>query len=343
MKKRANAWIILIISVLIPIVLIILGNNADSIVVKTAMTALGVSVLLAEAAALVLGGVIADRILYQNRGKDTRKNSLEQLKSWGFDHERFVSEYKGKEICLKAEDGNTVPGSYFENGSTKCAVLVHGAGGDRICIEPLACEYLKRGYDVFAIDQRGCGANEDKRVTFGINERLDVKAAVKYARTLPGISVVIVHGQSMGAQTAALYASKERRGRDGAADAVICDSPVPGMESTLKTILGNGDPDSIRARAMTAAGKLFMLLFYGIDFDDGDTVKAVGSVDIPTMIILSERDAVCIPEDVEKVFDSVSCGNKALIRVNSDHIGGVIDDPDGYMEAVIRFIGSAGV
>ena len=189
--------------------------------------------VLAVVGSFAFGGFIADKILHQNEGKNTHDNSIKQMELWDYDYIAFEDTYKGTEITATAEDENTVPATYYSTDSDKIVILVHGAGGDRACAAPLAEGYLKRGYDVIAIDQRGCGKNADDRVTFGINEQLDVRAIVEYARETLGKKTVYVHGQSMGAQTAAIYASNVTPGNVNAADAVICDSPVPGMELVL--------------------------------------------------------------------------------------------------------------
>ena len=124
-------------------------------ILKAAAITLGVIAFLGAAGSFAFGGFIADKILHQNEGKDTHNNSIKQLEIWKYDTAGFEARYKGTEIKAEATDGNMVPGTLFDMGSDTCVILVHGAGGDRVCTYPLAEEYLKRGYDVIAIDQRG--------------------------------------------------------------------------------------------------------------------------------------------------------------------------------------------
>ena len=312
-------------------------------IIKGIVITLGVIAFIGAAGSVAMGGYIADRILHQNKDADTRANSMMQLEEWGYDTEKFMNTYTGVEIKAEAEDGNEVPGTYFDNDSKNCVILVHGAGGDRVCIYPLAEQYIEDGFDVIAIDQRGCGANPDDRVTFGIKEELDVRAMVKYAREELKAEKVIVHGQSMGAQTTAIYASNVTPGTAEAADAVICDSPVPGMELILKEMFGDGDTESFMAVYLTGTSKTFMKVVNGIDYDDGDTINVVKNDNIPTMVIVSDKDEVCLPEQVMQVYDNIACGNKTIVHFNSAHIEGVIDDPDGYMNSVESFLTGAGI
>ena len=294
---------------------------------------------------IVTGGVISDKILHQNEGKNTCENSLKQLELWGYDIDAFNGEHQGVDVSTVAEDGNLVPGTLFEQGSDTCAVLVHGAGGDRVSIYPLAEGYLQDGYDVIAIDQRGCGSNGDDRVTFGINEELDVEAMVAYARQTLGYDKVIVHGQSMGAQTAVIYAANVVPCEAEAADAVICDSPVPGMELMLRLMFGDGEEGahSPVTNFLIGTSKSFMSTFDGINWDDADTIEVASRIELPVLIIVSDRDEVCLPQYVEQIYGNITSEGSAILHVDSAHIEGIIDDADGYMDSVGNFLTSVGV
>lgn len=312
-------------------------------IIKGLGITLGVIAFIGIAGSVAIGGYIADRILHQNEGKDTHNNSIKQLEVWGYDTEKFMNTYEGTDIKVTAEDGNTVPATFFDNDSDNLVILVHGAGGDRVSIYPLAEEYIKDGFDVIAIDQRGCGENADDRVTFGINEALDVKAMVKFAREEIEADKVIVHGQSMGAETVAVYASNVTPGTVEAADAVILDSPVPGMELMLKETFGDGDTESFMAKYLTGTSKAFMKAVNGIDYDDADTINVVKNDKIPTMVIVSDKDKVCLPDQVTQIYDNIACENKAIYHADSAHIEGVIDDPEGYMSCVENFLKNLGI
>ena len=304
-----------------------------------------VLVIGAVVGTVLMGKYVADRILYQNEDKDTKSNSIKQLDKWGYDIGKFMDEHEGYEISVEAKDGNKVPATVFENESDKWVILVHGAGGDRVSTYPLAEQYLEDDFSVIAIDQRGSGDNPDPWVTFGINEKMDVAAMVKYARTELGADEVIVHGQSMGAQTTALYASSVKAGAVDAADAVICDSPVPGMELQLRLVFGDGyeGAHSLMTNYLITTSEKYMDKVYDVDFDDGDTIKMVANDEIPTMIIVSEKDEVCLPELVEQVYDNIGTDKKEIVYVDSAHIEGIIDDPDGYMESVEGFLNTYGL
>jgi pimeloyl-ACP methyl ester carboxylesterase len=319
-------------------------------VLKIVVAVIIVLTVLGLIASGVIGKMVADGIMYQNDGTDTKGASVRQLKEgWGYDLDGFYSEYTGIEVSAVAEDGNVVPGTYFnaDGDNGEIVILVHGAGGDRVSVYPLAEQYLMRGYNVISIDQRGCGDNQDRKVTFGIHESLDVAAMVAYAREELGADKVIVHGQSMGGQTVAIYASNVVPGEANAADAVICDSPVPDMEYMIRSVFAESDNEedfyTSSVNYMIFVGKIATKLIYHVDFADGDTVAAVANDMLPTMVVVSEKDETCLPEKVQEVYNNVGTDEKTIMSVDSAHIEGVIDDPEGYMDGVMDFLGSYGL
>ena len=306
--------------------------------VKALIITLAAIIVLTAGGSLFLGSYIAEKILLQNEDKDTHDNSIKQLELWGYDTDAFLATYEGSDITATAEDGNEVPGTYYGFGNDKCVILVHGAGGDRYCVAPVAEKYFENGYDVIAIDQRGSGVNPDNKVTFGINEQLDVRAMVAKARTELGYNTVIVHGQSMGGQTTALYAANVTPGSIEAADAVILECPVPGMELILGEMFGDGDTDSFIAKYFVGTSKFMMGIRYGIDYDDGDTIALASNIRIPALVIDSDQDSVCLPDQVEQIYANIACEEKEIVHFDSAHIEGCIDYPAEYEESVMSFL-----
>ena len=52
-------------------------------IIKGFGIALGVIAFLGIAGSVAMGGYVADRILHQNKNKDTHDNSIKQLEVWG--------------------------------------------------------------------------------------------------------------------------------------------------------------------------------------------------------------------------------------------------------------------
>ena len=57
----------------------------------------------------------------------------------------------------------------------------------------------------------------------------------------------------------------------------------------------------------------------------------------------NRRDEVCLPDQVSEVYGNIACKDKAFLHFDSAHIEGIIDDPEGYMDGVEKFLGNAGL
>ena len=288
---------------------------------------------------IVIGKMVGDGVIHQNEGLDTKKNSREQLEKWGYDWKGFLETYKGVDFAVQAKDGVEVPGTYYESqeGNKRTVILAHGAGGERLCLAPLAEAYLKNGISVVTYDQRGSGESKDPKVSFGYYEKQDIERLVQYAKEEMGAETVYVHGQSMGAMTVALYAATEKAKEQ--VDAVILDSPVPGMENMLRLMFGGEEEmNSLQNDYILGCGGIYLKLFYGFSYSDTDSIEKMKQNHIKTMVILSEKDEVCLPRYVKQLYDNIAAKDKELLRVNSAHVEGIIDDPEGYIQSVMKFL-----
>lgn len=99
-------------------------------------------------------------------------------------------------------------------------VVCHGLGGSHDQYLPLARQLHEAGFAVLMLDMRGQGESEPAAVTYGLRERFDVLAAVKFLRETPYVdeSKVCVVGHDIGA-TAALQAAT----LDSSITAVVAD------------------------------------------------------------------------------------------------------------------------
>lgn len=154
------------------------------------------------------------------------------------------------------------------------------------------------------------------------------------------ITNVIVHGQSMGAQTVSLYASGIDKDDKEIASAVILDSPVPGMEIMLRLMFGDGPKgaNSFVTNYLIFTSKVYMNTIYHINYDDGDTIERAKENTLPTLVIVSDRDEVCLPYMVEDIYKNIASEHKEIVHFDCKHIEGVIDYTDDYMESVMDFL-----
>lgn len=291
------------------------------------------------------GYQVAYGLLYQNEGLDTKGNSVKQLAEWNYDEEEyertnFETNNNGREFTVTAKDGNIIYGTHFISDNkvdNNTVILIHGLGGDRVCMEPIAKMYLELGWNVITFDQRASGESQNEWVTFGYFEKYDVEALVDYAKELTSDKKIVIHGQSMGAVTAGLYAATKHASEH--VYAVIMDSPFDSMESMFLGVWHEmegteGIPDDY----IIWCGDWYLRWNYKFSFADTDLVNLLKKNHVKSLVIESMRDDVALPEMNEAIYEAIATEDKELWRVEAEHVKGFVDFPEEYKKAVMEFL-----
>lgn len=311
---------------------------------KIVLIVIGVLLFAGVAGGLIfsanVGKQVADGLLYMNAENDTKENSVKHLKQRKYDLEGFEKTYLelSENQIIEAEDGNSVPAQIFTcPGSKNTVVLVHGQGGDHVVNYPMAELYLKHNWNVINFDQRGAGDNEDQKVTFGYYESRDVKALVEYAEKEMHSEQIVVHGQSMGAATAVIYAASEHAQK--MIDAVVLDSCFKSMEDMFLGVWREMDgTEGIPEDYIIACGDWYLKKNYNFGFEDANICEILKKDQISTLMLQMERDELIPMEDAKEMYENIAAENKEIYYFDSEHIDGIIDYPKEYEERVFSFL-----
>lgn len=314
------------------------GKSKVKKILKIATSVLGILILISFIGfSSFIGISSADGLINYNKGNDTAGNSRKQLEVWGYNTAEFEKNYEVEKLTTKAEDDNIVPMYRYnslKSDSKGTAILVHGFGGNYICVYPQIEMYIKEGWDVIAIDQRASGASMNNKLSFGYYEQLDVKAVVDYVKKNHD-GKIIVHGFSMGAHTSGLYASTQHA-KDNV-DKVVLDGPFDCMKSMFLDVwykMDTGLPGDFAVFCTNIALKLK----YGFTFNDANVTIAVKNCEVPTLLIQSEKDTVSTVSMGEGIYKNIKTDDKEYWLVDSKHIMGYIDFPEEYSKKVFDFI-----
>lgn len=111
-------------------------------------------------------------------------------------------------ISFRTQDGIVLKGWFIPNKNphAKTIILLHGYGADKGNILPTRI-FLHQDYNLLLFDFRYFGQSEGAYTTIGLNEVMDLQAAIKYLQSR-GINEMGVWGLSMGAAVALVGASK---------------------------------------------------------------------------------------------------------------------------------------
>jgi len=290
-------------------------------------------------ASVFIGSQVADSLIYQNVGKDTKEASVYQLEAWDYSIESFEEQYSITKNSVISQDGVVVPFAILGSDTLSnqdTVILVHGLGGDFVSVYPQAEMYLKNNYNVIAIDQRASGESLDDKVSFGYYEKQDVKAVVDYVKNQNIEGKIVVHGFSMGAATAGLYGGTDHANQN--IDGVIMDSSFESLKSVFKSVwddMNTGLPYSYAVWC----GDIVLKTKYGFGFDDADVNFALQSCQIPVLVIQGKQDDIATITMGQNMYDSVKTGKKEIWIIDTKHIEGYIDFPIEYTEKVFDFLG----
>lgn len=289
-----------------------------------------------------IGKLGGQGLLFFNEGNDTKNNSLKELENWNFDLEGFLSTYEEIPKTVTASDGVEIPVTAFYADGTQdndTAILIHGQGGDHVFVYPLAEMYLENGWNVITYDQRSSTASKSPYLTFGHFEKLDVEALAADCRLNAPGKMTAVHGQSMGAATAGLFAGMDNA--ENLVDVIIMDSPYDNMKNMFLGVWHQMDMSSqIPDSYVTACIDWYLKQNYGFVLGDVDVVKAQEKNTIPTLVIGSSNDNVCPIDMSKQIFDTIKTENKQFYSTNSKHIQSYLDEPLEYEKRVMEFIDS---
>ena len=281
-----------------------------------------------------VGRQTGEGLLHCNDGNDTKGNSIKQLEQWGFNLADFQKEWVEEPFTLPSGDGTVIPvGGYYPLAPVGSVILVHGHGGDRVSVAPLAQIYLRNGYTVYAMDQRASGDSDNPLVSFGYYEKQDVEALVEYAKKQAPQLPVIVHGQSMGAATTALYAATDHGKAN--LDAVVLDSVFESMETM---VLGVMEMDGLVGEYFARSADWYLKSTYGFVFADADVTEKAKNIEVPTLVIQCAQDEVAPIEVGKAIFAGINHPDKEYWEADSRHIEAAIDYPEEYEARLMGYL-----
>src|SRR2546423_5379448 len=138
-----------------------------------------------------------------------------------------------EDVTFNSTDGNQLSGWYLPNRARAVTIIMtHGLFRSRYEMLDRGIELWRAGYSVLLYDLRRHGRSPAEFSTIGYDERHDVEAAARFARSrAPGQKLVLM-GVSMGAAATLLAAAEEARAQDILA--VVAESSFLSFEDTVR-------------------------------------------------------------------------------------------------------------
>lgn len=193
----------------------------------------------------------------------------------------------GEDVFITSHDGLRLHGRYYHNrDGAPLEIFFHGYRSTPYCDGAFAFFYDRgAGYNVLLVDQRAHGLSEGRTITFGVCERMDVRAWCDYAIARFGASQkILLSGVSMGAATVLMASSLDLPAN---VRGVIADCPYSSPRAILTKVAAD-------MRYPKRAAYLFMRiaarLLGGFDPEAASAVEAVSQTRLPILLIHGEGD-----------------------------------------------------
>ena len=192
-----------------------------------------------------------------------------------------------EEVEIQSDSGYLLRGWFVpppERSDGRVGIFVHGAHASRYqALENGAKFWHHRGYGLLMMDLSGRGSSEGEYITYTVNERLDVTAMLRWARSRPGIDPrrVVVFGTSSGA-SAAIYAAAS----DDELPALALDAPYGDLwEAAGSMVSSRGGPRVLRY-------PLFLAVRWrtGIDLAGVRPADVITDVEAPVLFVHGDAD-----------------------------------------------------
>jgi uncharacterized protein len=212
--------------------------------------------------------------------------------------------------------------------------VFHGYGGNKGDLLREAREFHAMDLDVLLVDFRGSGGSDGRETSIGFHEAKDMRAAVSYARELPGRPRVIAYGVSMGS---AAILKAEADGGLGAS-ALILECPFDRLLTAVD--------HRFEERRVPAFPLSRLLVFWGgwrqgFDGFVHNPVEYARNVRTPALLIAGAEDMLVRREETASIAEALAANGQLLTCPGVGHAPCSRGPADLWRHRVGQFVDQA--
>lgn len=263
------------------------------------------------------GGVTGERLMFHPQRADI--GPPPSAHGWAY-----------RDVSFKDSAGLTLRGWWIPGTNGKTVVMLHGWTSSRREAYDKSAYLHEAGYNVLVFDFRGHGRSDGPATTIGWLEPDDVRAAVRYARSLAPGPIALI-GYSMGGAIAL-----EEAGADPRVSCVVVDSAFSDLDGVAANLF--------RARTQLpflpfgALTEAMARIDLGERLADVRPVAAGAELHKPLLAIVGSADALVPPSNGEAIYRSAPGPKGLLVVAGAGHTGAYYADPARYERTVLAFL-----
>ncbi len=222
----------------------------------------------------------------------------------------------------------------------KTIIIVHGFGFNLVGSIKYSRIFYDMGYNVVIYDHCNCGRSGGDMTTMGYREKDDLKTIVQYTQSKLGEDIEIgIHGESMGASTALLYAADK-----------------PGLSFVIEDC-GYSDLTEeltyqLKARhnlpyfPIIPIASLICKLRAGFYFSEVSPARDIADSKIiestPILFIHGSDDKFTLPYMMDDLYESKKGFKRKYVAQGAEHARSFVVDKEKYISVVKDFLEEIG-
>lgn len=258
--------------------------------------------------------------------------------------EQWEAERGWEKVWVTAPDGIQLRGTYIENSepTNNTVILLHGLFQNRTMCLPYIRIYRNLGYNVLLIDLRGHGESGGSHTDWGLSEQGDMDAWMAFLKERNPHMTVGLHGISLGAAMALLYAG----GSHGSnVSFVVADSSYGNIIALGQEKLREAQADKWTIRGYKLLDPFFQGAMYyhtGKLVSDIEPAQAVKHITARVLFLHGSDDALVPVKTAKSLYDNCRSLQKDIyVFGHSGHAVGIATNKDEYIDVVTDFLGHA--
>ena len=243
-----------------------------------------------------------------------------------------------EEITIKARDGINLHGDFLraDNDTGRVAICFHGytSCGYNDC-STMAKFLHEKGFDVLVVDQRAHGKSEGKYIGFGILDRFDALAWIKYINErFEGTKDIMLFGVSMGGATVLMTSGFDELPEN--VKAIVADCAFTSPYDVFSHILKRDY--HIPKFPVMEINDYISRKKAGYGFSDYSTLDAVKKTKCPILFIHGAEDDFVPTWMSQKNYEVCNSPKELLIVENAGHAASCYENQELYKSTVEKFV-----
>lgn len=279
-------------------------------------------------------GAILFRIVFSRKSLSVRvlRKDIEQnIKDYKINL-CWWEKIKFKKMQINSFDGLKLVGHWFDCGSNKTAIIVHGFGQDYREMQPYCKLFHDKNFNILAVSNRGHGESEGN-IGFGWLDRKDLISWIEFLNKKNPEQEILLFGLSMGG-TAVCALSGEKLAEN--VKAIVSDCAFANADRQISHIMKN---HKLILKLFKKHLYSFSKRVHDFDIEKIDVAKTVKNCKLPMLFIHGQDDNFVPIENLSELYQSAQNRDKFVVE-GAKHAMSYATSGVGYEKKISDFLKS---